>query len=68
MAKILLVEDEEMNRDVLLRRLARRGYAVISVANGQQALEMITTQAFDLILLDIMMPGISGREVLRILR
>jgi adenylate cyclase len=65
---LLVVDDDEMNRDMLCRRLARRGYTVISAADGQQALEMIETQTFDLILLDIMMPGISGLEVLRILR
>lgn len=65
---LLVVDDDEMNRDMLCRRLERRGYTVASAADGQRALEMIETQTFDLILLDIMMPGISGLEVLRVLR
>jgi adenylate cyclase len=65
---LLVVDDDEMNRDMLSRRLERRGYIVASAADGQRALEMIETQTFDLVLLDIMMPGISGLEVLRILR
>jgi adenylate cyclase len=62
------VDDDEMNRDMLGRRLARRGYTVISAADGQRALELSEAQRFDVILLDIMMPGISGLEVLQRLR
>jgi class 3 adenylate cyclase len=65
---LLVVDDNEMNRDMLARRLARRGYTVAVAADGQQALQMIEAQPFDLILLDIMMPGISGLDVLKILR
>jgi adenylate cyclase len=65
---LLVVDDQESNRDMLSRRLERRGYTVAVAEDGRQALEMITTQKFDLVLLDIMMPGISGLEVLRILR
>jgi class 3 adenylate cyclase len=65
---LLVVDDNEMNRDMLARRLARRGYTVAVAANGQQALAMLAVQPFDLVLLDIMMPGISGLEVLKILR
>jgi adenylate cyclase len=65
---LLVVDDQEINRDMLSRRLARRGYTVAAAEDGPQALEMITTQKFDLVLLDIMMPKISGLEVLRILR
>jgi adenylate cyclase len=65
---LLVVDDQESNRDMLSRRLERRGYRVAVAEDGRQALEMITTQKFDLVLLDIMMPGISGLEVLRILR
>jgi adenylate cyclase len=68
MAKILLVEDDEMNRDMLSRRLERHGYSVSKAADGQQALAILDRQTFDLVLLDIMMPGIGGLEVLRILR
>jgi adenylate cyclase len=65
---LLVVDDQEINRDMLSRRLERRGYSVAVAEDGRQALEMITTQKFDVVLLDIMMPGISGLEVLRILR
>jgi adenylate cyclase len=65
---LLVVDDDEMNRDMLGRRLERRGYTVARAADGQRALAMLDTQTFDVVLLDIMMPGISGLEVLRILR
>ena len=65
---LLVVDDNDMNRDMLARRLARRGYTVAVAADGQQALQMLEAQQFDLILLDIMMPGISGLDVLKILR
>ena len=65
---LLVVDDQEINRDMLSRRLERRGYTVAAAEDGCQALEMITTHKFDLVLLDIMMPRISGLEVLRILR
>jgi adenylate cyclase len=65
---LLVVDDTEMNRDMLSRRLERRGYTVAVAADGHQALEMIGARPFDVVLLDIMMPGISGLEVLKILR
>ncbi len=65
---LLVVDDSEMNRDMLTRRLVRRGYTVVAAENGRRALDMIATQAFDLIVLDIMMPGLSGLEVLEDLR
>ncbi len=65
---LLVVDDNEMNRDMLARRLARRGYTVAVAEDGRQALAIIETQQFDLVLLDIMMPGISGLDVLQILR
>ncbi len=65
---LLVVDDSEMNRDMLTRRLVRRGYTVAAAENGQQALDMIAAQPFDLIVLDIMMPGLSGLEVLEDLR
>ncbi|MCP4257583.1 MAG: fused response regulator/phosphatase [Planctomycetes bacterium] len=67
-SKLLVVDDNEMNRDMLSRRLSRRKYTVMTAENGQQALDMIEKGSFDVILLDIMMPGISGIEVLKILR
>ena len=65
---LLVVDDNEMNRDMLARRLTRRGYTVAVAEDGHQALQMIEAQPFDLVLLDIMMPGISGLEVLKRLR
>jgi len=65
---LLVVDDNEINRDVLSRRLVQRGYRVAVAADGRQALQMLMNQPFDLVLLDIMMPGLSGFEVLTILR
>jgi class 3 adenylate cyclase len=65
---LLVVDDNEINRDVLSRRLVQRGYRVAVAADGRQALHVLMTQLFDLVLLDIMMPGMSGFEVLTILR
>jgi adenylate cyclase len=65
---LLIVDDDEMNCDMLCRRLERRGYTVTNATDGQRALAMIDVQPFDVILLDIMMPGISGLEVLQRLR
>jgi class 3 adenylate cyclase len=65
---LLVVDDNEINRDVLSRRLVQRGYCVAVAADGRQALQMLASQPFDLVLLDIMMPGMSGFEVLTILR
>lgn len=65
---LLLVDDNALNREALARRLTRRGYTVMMAADGQQALAQVAAQPFDLVLLDVMMPGISGLEVLRSLR
>jgi adenylate cyclase len=65
---LLVVDDNELNRDMLSRRLRSRGYAVVAAEDGQKALELIRTQRFDLILLDIMMPVLSGLDVLKIIR
>jgi adenylate cyclase len=65
---LLVVDDNAINREMLCRRLVRRGYTVAVAVDGGQALEMIESQTFDLVLLDIMMPGISGLEVLKVLR
>ena len=62
MAKILLVEDNEMNRDMLSRRLARRGYEIVSAADGRQAVSMAHSAQPDLILMDLGLPGIDGWE------
>jgi phosphoserine phosphatase RsbU/P len=57
-----------MNRDMLSRRLQRKGYNVAVVHDGERALELIRNRLFDLVLLDVMMPGLNGFEVLTILR
>jgi sigma-B regulation protein RsbU (phosphoserine phosphatase) len=65
---LLVVDDDEMNRDVLCRRLTREGYDVAMAENGRQALDMIAAQEMDLVLLDIMMPDMNGYEVLERLK
>lgn len=61
---ILVVDDNEMNRDMLSRRLQRQGYTVTVAENGERALEMMREENFDLVLLDIMMPRLNGYQVL----
>jgi sigma-B regulation protein RsbU (phosphoserine phosphatase) len=65
---VLVVDDVEANRDVLSRRLQRQGYAVATAENGRQALEKLSADTFDLVLLDIMMPEMDGYEVLQRLK
>ncbi len=65
---ILVVDDNEINRDLLSRYLGRQGHTVRVADNGRKALEMIATGAFDLVLLDIMMPELNGYEVLQHLK
>ncbi len=65
---LLLVDDEELNRDMLGRRLEMQGYTVTQAEGGRQALDLIDQRAFDLILLDVMMPEINGLDVLRCIR
>jgi CheY-like chemotaxis protein len=60
MVKILLVEDNEMNRDMLSRRLIRRGYKVATAVNGQQGIDMAVSESPDLILLDMSLPILNG--------
>ena len=67
-ARILLVDDEAANRDMLSRRLERRGYAVAVAASGPEALDAIAQETFAAVLLDVQMPGMSGLEVLRTVR
>ena len=68
MAKILLVEDNEMNRDMLSRRLARRGYQVITAEDGAAGLEAARTQHPNLILMDMSLPVMDGWEATRQLK
>lgn len=63
-ARILVVDDTEANRDILVRRLQRQGHQTTTAENGRIALEMLGREAFDLMLLDIMMPGMNGFELL----
>jgi len=65
MTKILLVEDNEMNRDMLSRRLERKGYQVVIAVDGQQAVSMATSEAPALILMDMSLPIIDGWEATR---
>lgn len=66
--RLLVVDDEEINRDLLQRRLERRGFQVAGAKDGQEALQLVESLPFDLVLLDIMLPGIDGVEVLRRIR
>jgi two-component system, cell cycle response regulator DivK len=68
MTRILLVEDNEMNRDMLLRRLARRGFDVAIAVDGKQGLEIANTASPNLILLDWSLPEMDGWEVLHHLK
>lgn len=65
MPKILLVEDNEMNRDMLSRRLQRRGYEIVMALDGAQGVEMAQTSSPDLILMDMSLPVIDGWEATR---
>ncbi len=67
-ALILVVDDQEDSRNLLVRRLAKQGYSVTQAQDGEQALSLIATQPFNLILLDIMMPDVDGMEVLKRVR
>jgi CheY-like chemotaxis protein len=68
MAKILLVEDNEMNRDMLSRRLERKGYTVVLAVDGQQGLDMAASETPDLILMDMSLPVMDGWEATRRLK
>ena len=63
--KILLVEDNEMNRDMLSRRLERKGYEVVIAVNGQEGVDLVSSTRPDLILMDLSLPIIDGWEATR---
>jgi CheY-like chemotaxis protein len=65
MPKVLLVEDNEMNRDMLSRRLVRRGYEVVFAVDGQQGIDMAASERPDIILMDLSLPVIDGWEATR---
>lgn len=65
MAKILIVEDDELNRDMLKRRLERRGFQLLIAENGEQALDLVNRETPDLILMDMSMPILDGWEATR---
>ena len=60
MAKILIVEDNEMNRDMLSRRLERRGFAVVMAVDGRQGVDMTRSERPDLVLMDMSLPVMDG--------
>ncbi len=68
LAKILLVEDNEMNRDMLSRRLERKGYQVVLAFDGQAGVDMATTEVPDLVLMDMSLPVLDGWEATRRLK
>ena len=68
MAKILLVEDNEMNRDMLSRRLKKRGHEVVIAVDGKEGVTMASSEAPEIILLDMSLPVMDGWEAARILK
>jgi CheY-like chemotaxis protein len=68
MARILLVEDNEMNRDMLSRRLARSGYEVVIAVQGEEGVELARTASPDLVLMDMSLPVLDGWEATRRLK
>ena len=68
MTKILLVEDNEMNRDMLSRRLERKGYMVVLAVDGESGVEMARTEQPDVVLMDMSLPVLDGWEATRRLK
>jgi CheY-like chemotaxis protein len=68
MAKVLLVEDNEMNRDMLSRRLIRRGFEVVFAVNGQQGVDLAQSEKPDIILMDMSLPIMDGWEATRLVK
>src|SRR5256885_1751932 len=68
MPTILLVEDNDLNRDMLSRRLIRRGYVVVAARDGREAHDMACSHRPDLILMDIGLPDMDGWQVTRLLK
>ena len=68
MAKILIVEDNDMNWDMLSRRLERRGYAVVRAVDGKESLTLARSETPDLVLMDMSLPVMDGWEATRLLK
>jgi two-component system cell cycle response regulator DivK len=68
MPKILVVEDNETSREMLARRLDRKGFAVVTAADGEQGYALAQSESPDLILMDISLPGIDGWQVIELLK
>ncbi len=68
MSKILLVEDDELNRDMLSRRLIRKNYTVILAVNGLEGVDKAASELPDLILMDMNMPEMDGLEAVRLIK
>ncbi|MBS3745239.1 MAG: response regulator [Wenzhouxiangellaceae bacterium] len=68
MATVLLVEENELNQDMLSRRLRRKGYEVTIAADGEQAIRMVAKTLPDLVLMDINLPGRDGHDITRELK
>jgi two-component system cell cycle response regulator DivK len=68
MAKVLLIEDNEMNRDMLSRRLMRRGFEVVFAVNGKQGVDLARSEKPDIILMDMSLPIMDGWEATRCLK
>ena len=67
-SRLLIVDDNEMNRDMLARRLTRKGYTVVTAEDGEKGLSLARSEAPDLILMDISLPVMGGWEVTRLLK
>jgi CheY-like chemotaxis protein len=68
MARILLIEDNELNRDMLSRRLERAGHEVLAAIDGKSAFDLLQTERVELVILDLRLPDMSGLHVITILR
>ena len=68
MSKILLVEDNELNRDMLSRRLVRHGFEVVTAVDGESAIRIVREAIPDLVLMDMSLPGINGWDATRIIK
>jgi CheY-like chemotaxis protein len=68
MPKLLIVEDDEPSRDMLSRRLERRGYSVVTASDGEQGYSLARTESPDVVLMDISLPGMDGWQVIKLMR